>query len=231
MRMVALGWRAGGGEGLAPGKAYALPVQRRGADLLEALYFRAFIIAQEQPDTRVAQITKRGLEDYLQSLRRPAYALWMGAISLAEFVTTFTAALHRGLSRAWREGAAEFGIAPIELTSQERLRLELEIGKNLPHINTLGAAITQAPKGVGKWTPHKDRINRNWGNRYNHLYNLGMLMAGKNQKLMWTLHKKRFTKEPCKDCLMLNGMVYRRETWLKHDIYPQSPDLECGGFQ
>lgn len=226
-----LGWRAGGGKGWPPGDVYALPVEQHGADLLESIYFRAYFLAlREQPDTRVRRITKRGLEDYAQSLRRPAYALWAGAISLAEFVSTFTDAMARGLGRAWREGAAEFGIAPAELTQAERMELELAIGKNLPFINKLGSEILQKPRGVGKWGPFKDRINRTWSNRYNELYNQGMLMAGKNQKLMWTLHKKRFTKEPCTDCLMLNGKVYRRETWLKHEVYPQSPNLKCGGY-
>ncbi|MCK4958401.1 MAG: hypothetical protein KAT00_03355 [Planctomycetes bacterium] len=226
--LARLGWQAGRGIGLPPPNAYQIPGELTGRGLLEGAYWRAFILAEQESKPR--KITKHGLADYTQSLRRPAYALWKGAISLAEFATTFIAALHRGLSRAWREGASEFGIAPDELNSQERMKLELAIAENLQYINPFGADIIAGKKGISKWAPFKDRINRVWANRYNQMRNQGALLAAANQKMEWVLHLRHFTKEPCKDCLNLNGRVYRRETWLKAQVFPQSRDLECQGF-
>lgn len=223
-----LGWQAGLGVGPPPDAVYRLPIAQTGHALYEAVYWRAFILAEQESKPR--RITKHGLADYTQSLRRPAYALWIGAISMSEFSSDFLDSMARGLSRAWREGAAEFGIAPDELNSQERLKLELLIAENIPFINPLGADILAGQKGVGKWGPFKDRINRAWSNRYNQMRNQGALLAAANQKMEWVLHGLRFTKEPCVDCLAQNGRVYRRETWLKADVFPQSPNLKCKGY-
>ena len=38
-----------------------------------------------------------------------------------------------------------------------------------------------------------------------------------------------FVVHNCGDCTRLNTRVYRKSTWEKYDVYPQSPDLECTG--
>jgi len=38
------------------------------------------------------------------------------------------------------------------------------------------------------------------------------------------------TKEPCSDCLELDGQVKTLSEWEDAGIEPQSPDLECGGW-
>ena len=225
--LARLGWQAGRGIGLPPPNVYRIPGELTGRGLLEGAYWRAFILAEQESKPR--RITKHGLANYTQSLRRTAYALWIGAITMGEFSSDFLDSMARGLSRAWREGAAEFGIAPDELNSQERLKLELLIAENIPFINPLGADILAGKKGVGKWGPFKDRINRAWANRYNQMRNQGALLAAKNQKMEWVLHLAHFTKEPCEDCLKMNGRVYRREVWLKAQVFPQSRDLKCNG--
>jgi len=226
--LIRLGWQAGLGQGEPSANVYRLPTTLAVRDLYEAAYWRGFILAEQESTPR--RITKHGLADYTQSLRRPAFALWQGSINLAEFTTTFTDAMVRGLGRAWREGASEFGIAPDELTDQERVKLELDIAQNLRFINPFGAEISAGRKGVEKWGKWKQRINSVWANRYNQMRNQGALLAAANQKMEWVLHLRHFTKVPCKDCLNQNGRVYRRETWLKAQVFPQSSQLECKGF-
>lgn len=38
------------------------------------------------------------------------------------------------------------------------------------------------------------------------------------------------TEKHCKDCLHLNGQIHRASEWRAAGIRPQSPDLECGGW-
>jgi hypothetical protein len=38
------------------------------------------------------------------------------------------------------------------------------------------------------------------------------------------------TAEPCSDCLELDGVIKTAEQWQRDGIEPQSPDLECGGW-
>lgn len=225
-----LGWIAGGGDGNVPEIIMKLPGEHKGAALLESLYRRAYILSEQ--DSKPVRITKRGLEIYTKSIRGIAYGLWSNSISQAEFVTAFTSATNRGLGRAWREGAAEFGIAPDELTAAERSEIESEIGAQGQFINRLSTDIKRGDRITGgKWGQFKDRINSAWSNTYNNLKNRGMLLAGKNQKMEWVLHLAHFTEDPCEDCLIMNGRVYRQETWRNARVFPQSRNLKCNGFQ
>lgn len=227
--LSALGWQAGLGIGTPPAHVYRLPVTSlTGRALYEAYYWRAYLLAAR--DDKPIRITKGGFADFTRNLRGIAYGLWVGSISRAEFTTFFQGALEHGLGRAWREGAAEFGIAPNELTGEERQRLEDSIKDNFQYISPLAIDIIANKRGVGKWGPFKGRINRAWANRYNQMRNQGALLAAKNQKMEWVLHLRHFTKIPCSDCLAQNGRVYRRETWLKAKVFPQSRQLECKGF-
>jgi len=229
--LSALGWQAGLGIGAPPPPTYRLPVTSRaltGRVLYEAYYWRAYLLAAA--GDKPVRITKGGFDAFTRDLRNVAYGLWVGATSRAEFRRDFEFTLQGGLGRAWREGAAEFGIAPNELTGEERQKLEDGIRDNFQYINPLATDILANIRGVGKWGPFKDRINRAWANRYNQMRTQGALLAAKNQKMEWVLHGKHFTKEPCVDCLAQNGRVYRRETWLKAQVFPQSRELECKGY-
>lgn len=229
-RIASLGWLAGGGDGSPAGRVFLMTqTQNDAPKLLESLYRRAYILSEQ--DSKPVRITKRGLEIYTKSIRGIAYGLWSNSISQAEFVTAFTSATNRGLGRAWREGAAEFGIAPDELTAAERSEIESEIGAQGQFINRLSTDIKRGDRITGgKWGQFKDRINSAWSNTYNNLKNRGMLLAGKNQKMEWVLHLAHFTEDPCEDCLIMNGRVYRQGTWRNARVFPQSRDLKCNGY-
>ena len=46
-------------------------------------------------------------------------------------------------------------------------------------------------------------------------------------RFMW---KRGGTAAPCKDCLALDGVIKLASEWQKAGIEPQSPQLECGGW-
>lgn len=46
-------------------------------------------------------------------------------------------------------------------------------------------------------------------------------------RYMWVLGN---TERHCSDCLSLNGQIKTASEWATAGIEPQSPDLECGGW-
>ncbi len=66
-----------------------------------------------------------------------------------------------------------------------------------------------------------------WINRYRDVVNTAKLMAGEDVKLVWRIGP---TKEHCRSCSRLNGKVKRKSQWIASGIRPQSPQLECHGF-
>ena len=47
------------------------------------------------------------------------------------------------------------------------------------------------------------------------------------QNYVWRLGN---TREHCADCLRLDGQVHTADEWRRAAIRPQSPNLECGGW-
>lgn len=173
---------------------------------------------------------KHGKADYTQSVRRPVAALWRGSIVRADFDSTMYAVVDRGLGRAWREGIAEFGFTEADLSAEEVIRLQMAVARYFPHIDRLAERVEQNSRAEGgKLTPLFAHVNTVWGNQYGELYNLGMMLAGADQKMEWVLNLKRMTKVHCEDCLKQAGRVYRASTWARYDVRPQSPALACCG--
>ena len=78
---------------------------------------------------------------------------------------------------------------------------------------------------------------RLWANSRLSALHLGMLMrpgrpdpdTGRvaEARYMWQLGA---TEKHCSDCLRLNGQVHTASEWRAYGLYPQSKDLECGGW-
>ena len=66
-----------------------------------------------------------------------------------------------------------------------------------------------------------------WVNQQLRALNIGAIFSGKNKSFMW---RRGGTSEPCTDCLELDGVIKTAEQWQTAGIEPQSPDLECGGW-
>lgn len=62
------------------------------------------------------------------------------------------------------------------------------------------------------------------------VYHLGKIYGEATQRLEWRVG----ATEHCRDCLRMNGIVLTKEEWqrLKRlGLFPQSSDLECGGYR
>ena len=69
-----------------------------------------------------------------------------------------------------------------------------------------------------------------WINQGNNAYNTGIVDSepGPDEpRYMWKLGS---TERHCSDCLNLNGQIKTASEWRTAGIQPQSPDLECGGW-
>lgn len=172
-----------------------------------------------------------GSVNYRNGIRAAIRGLWTGALFYDNFFQAMMTTIRNGLTAAWQEGSAACGIAPAEYTLEERIALEQAIVREYQYIGGLGHDVEANSKANGgKLTPLLNRGNM-WINRYNDVVNHAKQAACKNQKLRWVLHLIRMTKDPCVDCLRLNGRVYRASTWNKWGIRPQSSDLACSGIQ
>jgi hypothetical protein len=68
-----------------------------------------------------------------------------------------------------------------------------------------------------------------WINKsINPLYYAGLERGNTKQGYMWVVDP---AKEHCKTCLRLNGQVHKLKDYISRGLLPQSPALECGGWQ
>ena len=66
-----------------------------------------------------------------------------------------------------------------------------------------------------------------WVNSAIGVFNKGIIDGGGEQRFMWVLGN---TERHCSDCLHLDGQIKTASEWAAAGIAPQSPDLECGGW-
>lgn len=153
--------------------------------------------------------------------------LWSGTYSIGEFISSMELATGNGLTRAWNEGAAVMGIYPDEFTQEEINIRDSDILIQYQYIVTFAQYIELHSKAnKGKLGALQYRVNM-WANSYRSFMNKSKSIVGGNRKLKWVLGS---TDEHCEDCAKLAGRVYRRATWEKWNIRPQSHDLACRGY-
>jgi len=173
------------------------------------------------------RLDTRGMKNYGRALRSAIYGLWRGYYSRYDFISEFTMSIQDYYRQAWYEGAAECGIRPDELTTEERETLRRETLRDLFYVLDLASDIESGSKSNGGKLAPLYRRAELWINRYNAIRNMAKTMACQDGKLRWeygdTIH--------CSSCLKLNGRVYRASVWQKYDIHPQHPSLECGGWR
>jgi hypothetical protein len=68
-----------------------------------------------------------------------------------------------------------------------------------------------------------------WVNKsLNPLYYKSLDAASGNSRWMWVVNP---VKEHCDTCVKMNGQIHKMKDYIKSGILPQSPKLECGGYQ
>ena len=172
-----------------------------------------------------------GAEAYAKDIRGAALQAWLGLALDASTIMWDTVGL--GIAAAWRDGAATCGISEDELSHEEKMRRDEIIREQRNYIpDFLNWVYAHRRDGPDKllW---RDILPRTvlWANAWDRTYNEAMVRACSDQKIRWVLHGERVTKEPCRDCLRLDGRIYRSSIWAKYEIYPKVSTLACGGWR
>lgn len=71
------------------------------------------------------------------------------------------------------------------------------------------------------------RVATVWQNAPARFETMGQVQDRNDQWYQWRLGA---TERHCRDCAHLNGQIHRASEWRAAGIMPQSPDLECGGW-
>jgi len=169
----------------------------------------------------VPMIVQLSQSNYARSLRAAVRGLWGGTFTLSQFYEAMATAIERHIRAAWREGFAEFGIELDEMTDDEQIALLVFIGTQFNYINGLAQWVTTHSKSNGGKLRTAFLRVPVWANRYTDARNQAKTLAAGNQHLMWKLGR---TEKHCTSCLK------RGTIWREANIFPQSPDLECGGW-
>lgn len=176
----------------------------------------------------LTKATDYGYQDYSRSIRSAVHGLWSGSLDYFGFVDTMVLAVHRGLTKAWYEGAKSVGVSPDELTNEEKRALSDEINTNIGSILGFADQVSTHTRTTGNLIGPLYKRAEMWANRYDATRSLAIMYAGKDKKLKWELGECR---ENCSSCTMLRGRVYRASTWKKYDVYPKKRTLECRGYR
>lgn len=165
---------------------------------------------------------------YAKSIRDSVRGLWSGVFNVNQFIDSMIAAIQIGLDRAFQDGAKKAGVAEVELTQEEMVKLNDVIADEINHVLPFANDVSMNDKSSGaKLGPHITRTVK-WGIRYREVVNLAMTMARTNPKQKWNIGP---TESHCRDCANLNNRVYRASTWRKWGVRPQSKELACQGFE
>jgi hypothetical protein len=171
-----------------------------------------------------------GIDIYRSALRSAVRGLWSGVLDYHEYWDMMDTAVREGLARAWYEGARECGVAPEDLSPEEKTALESAILAERSHIDKLGYVIKANNKASGeKLAQFFTRLNL-WENRYRDLRNRARVMACADAPLEWVMGP---TEKHCRTCPRLNGRVKRASYWKRLGLEPQhppNPNIECGGW-
>lgn len=164
---------------------------------------------------------------YRQSIRRLARGFWTGDLSEFQFTDGMNSTIQREYTSAFESGVKRGGLNMDELTPNEKASLDDLIAEEVQNAFNMMLDLRDSKKeSGGKLGAIRKRVDR-WVARYDRVEIRGYIIASRDKKLMWKISP---VTESCKDCLMLNGRVYRASTWAKMNIEPASPRLECFGL-
>lgn len=165
---------------------------------------------------------------YRSAIRSAIRGLWTGVFDQSQFDADMRIVIRQNLTLAWHAGARECGIAPDDMSPDEKLKLAEYIFVQYSFIGGVGDFIERnSKKNKGKLGTVFKR-GELWINRYNEVKNAAKTMACADEKLIWQYGR---TKDHCSTCASMVGKVKRASQWLAHGILPQSGRLACGGWR
>jgi len=170
----------------------------------------------------------RSRAEFARDIKDIVRAFWRDEIEYYDFIDGMYEIVVAGYERAWAEGAATCGILPDEFTSDELDLLdEMIYATWYPSISFADQIEANRKALGGKLQPLYNRAEL-WVNQYGAVKAIAQSIACRDQKLMWIRNPR---KNSCEDCINLDGRVYRASIWDRYGIYPQSPELGCGGWR
>lgn len=166
------------------------------------------------------------IAQFSRMLKRAVLELWRGTENEFEFIDRVTYAIDEQYRRAWREGMRQVGLDPerVFLAEWENV-LNNRIEQEYNHVLDLAEAIIRARED-GKPVDALYARADLWVSRYEEVRNLAMITCGREQRLIWKLG----IAEHCNTCLALDGIVAFARDWEASGWRPQSPNLECRGY-
>lgn len=170
-----------------------------------------------------------GIVAFRRNIRSAIRGLWSGAITKRQAQSSFNQSIERNLERAWIEGAAECGIQPDELTTEELIARDDFIANQVDlSPNFINDIAAQSKANGGRLTPLLQR-GEMWVNQYDSARGQSEALACANEKRVWRLGRT----EHCATCQALNGQVRRLSFW-QNNVMPRSAPndkLICRGFR
>lgn len=190
----------------------------------------ALAILEETKAKPINTIAGRGgIVSFRRNLRASVRGLWTGALTKAQALRTFRAAIERGIEKAWVDGAQECGIQPDELTVKElTARDEFIFDQNDLAPNFIDAIAANSKAEGGQLQPLIQR-NEMWVNQYESAKVESEALACGNGKRIWRLGNT----DHCKTCVSLENQVRRLSFW-QNNVLPRNPvneKLVCQGFR
>jgi len=172
---------------------------------------------------------KKSIVGFEIALTAAVTELWNGTVGVFTFIFVMQLILRRYLTEAWEKGAADCGIAPDEMTNDERSALSGFINGQIGWVAGFAADVAAHNQAAGHdLEPLLVRMQL-WVLRYNEARERGKAMACADKKMVWTLGDA----EHCQSCLKLSGKVKRSSFWHEHGILPAvagASYLECHGY-
>ncbi len=183
-------------------------------------------------------------EDYEAEIAALVLAALMASITEQEFVTRYTAAMRRHLTAAFARGA---GMGELDVAAT--VDLDRALAQQEQHIIGLardiyGGRYEPLPEDQQEGSQPAGGLAllaflfggaiaarmRTWGNAIIAVENAGVTNRRDDPPLTWRLGA---TEQHCRDCLTYDGQTRRASEWRSLalvGIQPQSPSLECGGW-
>jgi len=162
-----------------------------------------------------------GIDNYRSGIRASIRGLWLAVFDFGQFYDAMDTAVTNNFTRAWREGAAECGVTPEDMTTEEKDALRNAIFLERGFIDGFAEHIMAHDKKNGGALEPLFSRGELWVLRYEAIRNLAQQMACKDEKLEWVLGMLK--KEHCPSCIKVAGIVKRGSVWAKHDVRPQHP--------
>lgn len=167
------------------------------------------------------------MSEFRKKLQGAVDNLWNEDGTLIAFSLVMYALIEEQYTDAWASGMEMAGLSPSEMSDSERLALLETIRQAELHIDKLGVDIVrQKMNPSGNLDQFTGRLNM-WANGYLKAQNTALMYASSDPKLKWV---EGDTKKKCLDCLYYDGKVLRASEWMRMQVYPQSPSLQCTGI-